>query len=334
MGDIIRVKRGNEADLPSLVQGEFGLTLDTEKLYVGLPSGNVLVNPDPASLNDLEVLRKIYGGVTTVSNIAVTTDATFDYTVGKWVFFKADVNISAPATISIDGGLSLTAKDSSGVAVDITANKVYLCSLDNNGTDFFQLASGNGGGGAIQYGTPVYNKEIVASATNERVNVTGAGLLKSITPNQPTGTWNFYFEIDGIRYPSDPTKVYSLRLNRDVILDIPYSASLKVYSNTDDILCCYTNDGALRGSSLASTWGGGLTSVLNVNGAGRINCFLPNGFCNFLIDGEIFFNALPITDGYGMNTLQGGLYVDFEFSTNFQIYSEDADQAVQYQLFT
>ena len=109
MGDIIRVKRGNEADLPSLVQGEFGLTLDTEKLYVGLPSGNVLVNPDPASLNDLEVLRKIYGGVTTVSNIAVTTDATFDYTVGKWVFFKADVNISAPATISIDGGLSLTA---------------------------------------------------------------------------------------------------------------------------------------------------------------------------------------------------------------------------------
>lgn len=145
MGDIIRVKRGNEADLPSLVQGEFGLTLDTEKLFVGLPSGNVLINPDPASLNDLDVISKIRKGVTTGSNIAVTTDGTFDYTIGKWVFVEADANITAPATITIDGGLSLTAKDTAGVNIDVVAGTVYLVSLDNDGSDFFQLASGNGG---------------------------------------------------------------------------------------------------------------------------------------------------------------------------------------------
>ena len=141
--DLIQVYRGSEANLPSLAIGEFGLTTDTNKLFIGGIAGNIELTFDS---NDIDVLNKVWDGVSTGSDIVVTTDGSYDYVLGKWVIFKADADIIAPATVSIDGGLALTAKDTSGVNIDITQNAVYLCSLDNDGADFFQLASGSGGG--------------------------------------------------------------------------------------------------------------------------------------------------------------------------------------------
>lgn len=43
MSDLIRVKRGLKADLPELMQGEFGYCTDTEELFVGGVNGNVYV---------------------------------------------------------------------------------------------------------------------------------------------------------------------------------------------------------------------------------------------------------------------------------------------------
>lgn len=46
MGVKIQIRRGNQADLPTLDTGEFGFTIDTERLYIGNPSGsgNTLIN--------------------------------------------------------------------------------------------------------------------------------------------------------------------------------------------------------------------------------------------------------------------------------------------------
>jgi hypothetical protein len=41
----IRIRRGLQADLPTLDIGEFGFTTDTNKLYIGSAGGNLLVNP-------------------------------------------------------------------------------------------------------------------------------------------------------------------------------------------------------------------------------------------------------------------------------------------------
>jgi hypothetical protein len=41
MGDLLRVKRGQKANLPALMQGEPGFCLDEERLYIGGTNGNV-----------------------------------------------------------------------------------------------------------------------------------------------------------------------------------------------------------------------------------------------------------------------------------------------------
>lgn len=46
MAKEFQIKRGNVADLPALAEGEPGFTLDSKKLYIGHPEGNVLINPD------------------------------------------------------------------------------------------------------------------------------------------------------------------------------------------------------------------------------------------------------------------------------------------------
>jgi len=49
-GAVIRVKRGSKEDLPTLAAGEFGLTLDERKLYIGGLNGNISI-PSSTDLN-------------------------------------------------------------------------------------------------------------------------------------------------------------------------------------------------------------------------------------------------------------------------------------------
>lgn len=53
--DLIQIRRGMQADLPQLAQGELGFTLDTEELYVGGTAGNVMVS---ASKNTVPPVRR------------------------------------------------------------------------------------------------------------------------------------------------------------------------------------------------------------------------------------------------------------------------------------
>ncbi len=51
----IRIKRGEEASLPTLSLGEFAFTTDTKKLYVGNGVGNVLM----AMSSDIDIIKSI-----------------------------------------------------------------------------------------------------------------------------------------------------------------------------------------------------------------------------------------------------------------------------------
>lgn len=44
MGQKIQIRRGNEANLPELANGEMALTVDTKKVFIGHPDGNIPVS--------------------------------------------------------------------------------------------------------------------------------------------------------------------------------------------------------------------------------------------------------------------------------------------------
>lgn len=52
MAHKIQIKRGNKADLPTLNDGELGLCVDTNEVYVGNNGANVLVNIPPLELSN------------------------------------------------------------------------------------------------------------------------------------------------------------------------------------------------------------------------------------------------------------------------------------------
>jgi hypothetical protein len=65
--DLMQVHRGMKADLPELIQGEFGLTLDEEKLYIGGLGGNIAL----PSYNDIKDIIPINPtGVDDTANFA------------------------------------------------------------------------------------------------------------------------------------------------------------------------------------------------------------------------------------------------------------------------
>lgn len=83
---------------------------------------------------------KLHVGVTVGSTISITTGGSFPYIDGTYIQFIADADISAPVTVDIDGGITLTAKDTSGVDIDVKINTVYLASFQDDSPDYFLLS--------------------------------------------------------------------------------------------------------------------------------------------------------------------------------------------------
>lgn len=55
--DLIQIRRGDEADLPTLAQGEMGYTLDTNNLFIGGLNGNVKIGEVPVIANYLNLVQ-------------------------------------------------------------------------------------------------------------------------------------------------------------------------------------------------------------------------------------------------------------------------------------
>lgn len=149
MSTLQRLRRGTNAQIldPSFMIGEAELVYatDTKIMYLGDSGGNKI----PQVLGkdeDLAQLQRLYSGVgevvTTGTVVSITTDGTYDYSQGRWFWFKADKTVLKPVGIKVNGGTALVARNSSGVEVDITKDKIYMVSYDGSGASFFQVASG------------------------------------------------------------------------------------------------------------------------------------------------------------------------------------------------
>ena len=94
MANTIRIKRGLEADISKLelLPGELGVTLDTQKLYVGDAEGNVTM-VKASSAGAVESANKL----TTARNIAISGDATGSTT------FDGSANVDIAVALANSG---------------------------------------------------------------------------------------------------------------------------------------------------------------------------------------------------------------------------------------
>jgi hypothetical protein len=73
MATKIQIRRGLEADLPTLSVGELGFTTDSHLLYIGTSTGNVLVKGGGGSLiPEIKIVRKRDVNVGLLKNFAIT----------------------------------------------------------------------------------------------------------------------------------------------------------------------------------------------------------------------------------------------------------------------
>lgn len=100
----IRIRRGAQADLPSLNLGELGFVTDTKRLYIGDGVSNVLIGQDKAfvqfSFGSLGEGDTRSPGVATAGPVSgyVFDDGRAEYLYGHFVvpsFYRADTDITA-----------------------------------------------------------------------------------------------------------------------------------------------------------------------------------------------------------------------------------------------
>ena len=60
----IKLKRGLEATIPTLQEGEPGFTTDSKKLFIGSDTGNIEIGGDDENLNNL--IADLQNGTTVV----------------------------------------------------------------------------------------------------------------------------------------------------------------------------------------------------------------------------------------------------------------------------
>ena len=154
MSVIFNLRRGTEQQIIDaqaggvLGQSELLHATDIDKLILN-GVGGLEYFGSVTKDNDVSVLATVYKTPeveTTANAIAVNTNGTFVYEQGKWFFFVADANTTAPTTMSVDGGAPLVLKDKDGVELSIEAGVTYLVSFQDSTTDFFEATSGASGG--------------------------------------------------------------------------------------------------------------------------------------------------------------------------------------------
>lgn len=95
----IKLRRGNESDLPLLDEGEPALSLDTEKFFVGSPSGNIQL----ADNRDVEAIKsgvqEVESGISTIQQNLQTIQTELDGVETNMSTIQTDLN-SARANIN------------------------------------------------------------------------------------------------------------------------------------------------------------------------------------------------------------------------------------------
>ena len=72
MPHVFRIRRGLEADLPTLAPGEPAIATDTNKFYIGTANGNILINDISGSEIENIEWSKILSTPTTIEGYGIT----------------------------------------------------------------------------------------------------------------------------------------------------------------------------------------------------------------------------------------------------------------------
>lgn len=158
MGQAIRVRRGDESQLPTLQNGEFGLTQDTQRLFIGTPGGNIefakesqladmatqtdMANGDQTTTNFLKGQYKASDNnlLTQMQNLVDYVNNKLTSAVNAVDTDLAKTNI----TTSFDGSNQLTGTKVTGTNTWVTLNKTQLnmeYSFTLTGATYFVLCA-------------------------------------------------------------------------------------------------------------------------------------------------------------------------------------------------
>ena len=270
----ILVRRGIDADMPTLASGEFGLGVDTGNLYIGTPSGNILIGGGGT------------GGSLPAPVIASAALVSNDVNEPEWTSTSADNEVLLGGDTP-DWGL-LTHLS---VAADNIDGTVSTPSLRTLGTGATQACAGNDPrlsdprtpvgttltAGNIWVGNASNLAAAVAMSGHATISSTGAITLSSIVSiESTTATWDWRTNSNG----SNPALYQHRRrasganlVNGDIIGEFLYMARSAGTDKSDAYLqAVYTGDGTTRGAtwSVYCSVGASAVETLRV-GAGTIN---------------------------------------------------------------
>lgn len=119
MATTIQIKRGSEANIPTLSPGEFGYTTDTNKLYIGTSGGNKPVGGDEfLPLEGGTLTGDVNAGGNNVTNLGEPNDAGDAATKGY-----------------VDGKIA-----ASSLLVTLQTTTSWTSQSTSSGTDYWQQA--------------------------------------------------------------------------------------------------------------------------------------------------------------------------------------------------
>lgn len=219
MATKIQIKRGTKANLPALSPGEFGLTTDTEELYIGGNNGNIRMGKNGESSTPNATAT--HSG----SVVAITAPAEVNL-----ISFYAPSDFSGDDTYTVNGS-AVTLTDLNGNAIYDGWKEGAPVQLILKGAQAFFKS-----GGGVNGDLPPINPNMSGSLEDGVFTVT-ADKLPVAQANELAGAEWYYADHVPAR-PGDGTKVEFTR--EQLIADGPESKAASEY-NAGDIVTIKEN---------------------------------------------------------------------------------------------
>ena len=276
MSNIIKIKRGLKANLPTLEVGEMGYCTDTNELFIGTANGNELINED-STINAL-------GDIGDVSITTPTADQALIYDGTNWV------NDSPPAP-SLPNQASISDETNTG-SVTNTHTRQVNASTGSTASNFrsqvnaSQNSTASGARSQVNVG-----ENSTASGTISQVNA-GSNLIASGTRSQANAGSNLTASGNSSQINASSSSIVSgqqsqVNASQRVINNVNYSVA-------GGVVIFASTSAANRKWHIFSETG-------NIQIAGTLSSNV-----NFSDFAELFPNATGKEQGYGLlQTLDG-----------------------------
>lgn len=241
--DLLQIHRGSVSDIPILTQGELGFTLDTEDLYIGGLSGNVLLNKKSDYLDIKKEFNVVGDGVVDdTSNFQAAID--YSSSNKKPILIPPNFNILVTSDIYATNNLEILG---SGETSKITfVNCRFMSEKDNKRPyDYTQnYINDNLPIGAVDYDgislTTQANKGTNVLTVNNTIGVTIGDIIHVF--NNDLTTWSVLSDSgqvekwnDPYNYPLGQTEIVkvigitatTITINKQLLFDMPIGSTVR-----------------------------------------------------------------------------------------------------------